>query len=85
MFDKKTVIGQFATSDVDTGSSAVQIAIFTKRIQFLTEHCKIHKKDHATRKSLLNLVNKRRSLLSYVKKKSENKYKEVITKLKLRK
>ena len=85
MFNKKAVISEFATGNADTGSSAVQIAIFTKRIQYLTEHCKTHKKDHATRKSLLSLVSKRRSLLSYIKKKSEDKYKEIITKLKLRK
>jgi small subunit ribosomal protein S15 len=85
MFNKKAIINEFATDKADTGSSAVQIAIFTKRIAYLTEHCKTHKKDHATRRSLLNLVSKRRSLLGYIKKKSEDKYKEVITKLNLRK
>ncbi len=85
MFNKKTIVNEFATSKNDTGSSAVQIAIFTKRIQYLTDHCKTHKKDHATRKSLLNLVSKRRSLLSYVKRKSEDNYKQITTKLKLRK
>jgi small subunit ribosomal protein S15 len=85
MFNKKAVINKFATGEADTGSSNVQIAIFTKRIEYLTEHCKSHKKDHATRKSLIGLVNKRRSLLSYVKKKSDDKYQEIIKKLNLRK
>jgi small subunit ribosomal protein S15 len=85
MFNKKSVISEFATGENDTGSSAVQIAIFTKRIQYLTEHCKTHKKDHATRRSLLGLVSKRRSLLSYIKKRSNDSYKEVIKKLNLRK
>ena len=85
MFNKKATIKAFAKNDADTGSSQVQIAIFTKRIEYLTAHCKIHKKDHATRKSLLALVSKRRSLSAYLKKESAEKYNEVIKKLNLRK
>ncbi len=83
--DKKTeVIKEFATTQGDTGSAQVQVAIFTKRILSLSEHMKQHPKDFASRRGLLAMVSKRRSLLDYMKRKNEASYKEVISKLGLR-
>ncbi len=74
-----------ARTDVDTGSPESQIFFFTKKINFLTEHIKIHKKDFHSRRGLLIMVGKRNRLMSYLKKKSYAKYVEVADKLKLRK
>ena len=82
---KTTLIERFRTHDTDTGSPEVQIAILSERIGELTEHFKTHKKDHASRRGLLMLVSKRRSLLDYLKKYDTEKYKTVITKLGIRK
>lgn len=82
--DKENVINEFKMHDTDTGSPEVQIALLTKRILELTEHLKIHKKDHHSRRGLLKMVGKRRSLLVYVKKNDINKYREIIKKLNLR-
>ena len=82
---KQKVISDFKTHEKDTGSSDVQIALITGRINYLTEHLKKHKKDHSSRRGLLILVGKRRSLLEYLKKTDFNRYKSVIEKLKLRK
>lgn len=82
---KKEVIDSFRKHDTDTGSSEVQIALITERINSLTEHFKKHKKDHHSRRGLLMLVNKRRKLLKYLKSTDNEKYLDVIGKLGLRK
>lgn len=83
---KKTgIIEQFAVKDGDTGSPEVQIALLTERINHLTEHLKIHKKDHHSRRGLLKMVGKRRGLLNYLMKKDIERYREVIKTLNLRK
>ncbi len=83
---KKTeIIEKFKVHPTDTGSSEVQIALLTDRIKYLTEHFKIHKKDHHSRQGLLKLVGQRRSLLDYLKKKDVNKYRVILQELGLRK
>ena len=82
---KKELIEKFKEHEKDTGSSEVQVALMTGRINYLTEHLKIHKKDHSSRRGLIVLVGKRRSLLDYIKKTDFEKYKSVIDSLKLRK
>ena len=82
---KRTVIDHYRTHDTDTGSPEVQIALLSERIGELTEHFKTHKKDHASRRGLLMLVSKRRSLLDYLKKYDSERYKDVISKLGIRK
>ncbi len=69
----------------DTGSADVQIALLTQRINELTEHLKIHKKDHSSRRGLLKMVATRRSLLDYLKDRAADRYQQVLTKLSLRK
>ena len=83
---KKTeIISKFKTHESDTGSPEVQIAILSERIGELTEHFKNHKKDHGSRRGLLMMVGKRRSLLDYLKKNDSDRYREVISKLGIRK
>ena len=82
---KDQVISQFKIHPQDTGSASVQIALLTTRINGLTDHLKGHTKDFSSRVGLLQLVSKRRRLLTYLKKEDLNKYKEVLEKLKLRK
>ncbi|SHM49690.1 SSU ribosomal protein S15P [Caldanaerovirga acetigignens] len=82
---KREIIEKFKIHENDTGSPEVQIAILTERINQLTEHLKIHKKDHHSRRGLLKMVGKRRALLNYLKKKDLERYKNVIEKLELRK
>ena len=83
---KKTeLIERFRTNEKDTGSPEVQIAILSARIGELTEHFKTHKKDHASRRGLLMLVSKRRRLLDYLKTHDSDRYRDVISKLGLRK
>ena len=82
---KSEVIENFRTHDVDTGSPEVQIAILTKRIQYLTDHFKSHAKDHHSRQGLLKMVGKRRRLLDYLKRKNFARYQELIDRLGLRK
>lgn len=83
--DKEKVIGDFKLHDKDTGSASVQVALLTTRINGLTGHLKIHKKDFSSRVGLLQLVSKRRRLLNYLKREEFKKYKEVLAKLNLRK
>lgn len=83
--DKMNIVKEYGSTDVDTGSTEVQIALLSARIADLTEHFKTHKKDHASRRGLLKLVGHRRSLLKYLKKRDLNKYRELIKKLNLRK
>ncbi|THB78934.1 MAG: 30S ribosomal protein S15 [Desulfobulbaceae bacterium] len=82
---KSEIIEKFKTHESDTGSSEVQIALLTDRIQYLTEHFKTHKKDHHSRQGLLKLVGQRRSLLDYLKKKDIAKYRTLIQELGIRK
>ena len=82
---KSAVIEQNKLHDGDTGSPEVQIAILTRRINDLTEHLKIHKKDHHSRRGLLKMVGHRRGMLNYLKKKDIERYRATIAKLGIRK
>jgi len=82
---KQTIIADNARASGDTGSPEVQVAILTERIVNLTEHFKLHHKDNHSRRGLLQMVNKRRSLLDYLKKKDVERYNALIQKLGLRK
>ena len=82
---KSQIIEKFKRSENDTGSPEVQIAILTERINELTEHFKVHKKDNHSRTGLLKMVGKRRNLLNYLAKKDINRYREVVKELGLRK
>jgi small subunit ribosomal protein S15 len=83
--EKEKIISDFETHAGDTGSPEVQIAILTKRINDLTEHLKIHRKDHASRRGLLQMVGTRTALLKYISKKDVSRYQAVISRLGLRK
>ena len=82
---KQSLIGQYRAHATDTGSPEVQIALLSERIGQLTEHFKTHQKDHGSRRGLLMLVSKRRSLLDYLKKYDSERYKTVVQRLGLRK
>ena len=82
---KKELVEEHSRGDNDTGSPEVQVAILTERINNLTPHFKEHAKDNHSRLGLLKMVNKRRTLLSYLRKKEESRYLEIIAKLGLRK
>ena len=82
---KNKVISDFKTHKADTGSPEVQIALLTRRIDELTEHLKVHRKDHASRRGLLKMVGTRSALLKYVSKKDVNRYRKIISRLGLRK
>ena len=82
---KQEVINTYKREEKDTGSPEVQIALLTERINELTEHLKIHKKDNHSRRGLLKMVGKRRNLLNYLAKKDINRYREIVEKLGLRK
>jgi small subunit ribosomal protein S15 len=81
---KMELIEQFKRHESDTGSPEVQVGLLTHRIQYLTEHLKIHQKDHHSRRGLLMLVGRRRRLLNYVKSKDVKRYREIIENLGLR-
>lgn len=81
---KQEIISSFKLHDSDTGSPEVQIAILTERIIYLTEHFKVHKKDHHSRRGLLKIVGQRRRLLDYLKKKDVERYRVIIAKLGIR-
>jgi small subunit ribosomal protein S15 len=81
---KKDVVGEFGRSDADTGSSQVQIALLTKRIDQLTEHLRTHKKDHHSRRGLLMMVGRRRRLLDYLQRQDLEGYRKLIKDLGLR-
>lgn len=83
--DKKKLIDQFKLHDADTGSPEVQVGLLTHRISYLTDHLKVHKKDHHSRRGLLMLVGRRRRLLNYVKHKDINRYRAIIETLGLKK
>lgn len=82
---KQEIVKEFQRKDGDTGSSEVQIALLTYRINGLTEHFKAHSKDHHSRRGLLKMVSKRRRLLSYLRSTNLNLYRDVIKRLGLRK
>ncbi|HHX03405.1 MAG TPA: 30S ribosomal protein S15 [Tissierellia bacterium] len=82
---KQEIISQFKAHDNDSGSSRVQVAVLTARINELNEHLKVHPKDHHTRRGLLKLVGRRRNLLNYVRNKDIEEYRALIEQLKLRK
>lgn len=82
---KGKIINDFEVHEGDTGSPDVQIALLTERINELTEHLKTHKKDHASRRGLLKMVGTRSALLKYVSKKDPARYRQIITRLGLRK
>jgi small subunit ribosomal protein S15 len=83
--EKTAAVESQRTHDRDTGSSEVQIAILTKRITSLTDHFKTHKKDHHSRRGLLQMVGRRRKLLDYIRRRDEAKYQSVIAALGIRK
>ena len=83
--EKEKIISDFERHKGDTGSPEVQIALLTTRINELTEHLKIHRKDHASRRGLLKMVGTRSALLKYVSKKDVKRYREIISRLGLRK
>ncbi|MDY6913916.1 MAG: 30S ribosomal protein S15 [Planctomycetota bacterium] len=82
---KKGIVAEHRRHEYDTGSSEVQIALLTARINHLTEHLKTHKKDHASRRGLLKMVGKRSSLLKYLSNTAPERYAQIIGKLGLRK
>jgi len=81
---KEELIKTYQVHESDTGSPEVQIAILTERINYLNEHLKINKKDHHSRRGLLKMVGQRRALLDYLKKKDFDRYRNIVTKLGLR-
>ena len=81
---KQDIITNFKLHEKDTGSPEVQIALLTERITYLTEHFKVHKKDHHSRRGLLKIVGQRRRLLDYLKSKNVDRYKAVIERLGIR-
>jgi small subunit ribosomal protein S15 len=81
---KRELIQEFQSKDGDTGSPAVQIALLTERINQLNEHLKQHKKDHHSRRGLLQLVGKRKRLLTYLREKDIERYRQLIARLNLR-
>lgn len=82
--EKTTIIVEYSTHEGDTGSPEVQIALLSARINQLTEHLKIHKKDHHSRRGLLMMVGQRRRLLNYLSKKDIERYRSVVARLGLR-
>lgn len=82
--EKRKIVEDYRRADADTGSPEVQVALLTARIQQLTEHFKEHKHDHHSRRGLVRMVNSRRKLLDYLKRKDLDRYRELITRLGLR-
>ncbi len=82
---KQDLIAKYRLHESDTGSPEVQIALLTERINYLTEHLKEHKKDHHSRRGLLKMVGQRRGLLNYLKNIDAERYRTILSKLKLRK
>ena len=82
---KNEIVAKFKQHENDTGSPEVQIALLTERILYLTEHFKTHAKDHHSRRGLLQLVSQRRGLLDYLRKKSVDRYRKIISELGIRK
>ncbi len=83
--EKRAIYKEFGGSEENPGSVVAQVAVLTKRINYLSGHLKVHKKDHVTRRSLLKMVGRRKRLLTYIKRKDIVKYRNLIAKLGLRK
>ncbi len=83
--EKQDIIKKFGKGDADTGSTEVQVALLTERINHLTEHFKVHKKDFAGRRGLLRMVGQRRNLLNYLRRVNIERYRAIISELGLRK
>ena len=81
---KLEIIKEYQLSETDTGSPEVQIAVFTEQIKDLTEHLKVHKKDHASRRGLFMMIGQRKRLLNYLQKKDIERYRSLIKKLNIR-
>jgi len=81
---KEKIVGDYKTHGNDTGSSQVQIALLTQRIQELTEHFKVHSKDNHSKRGLLKMISRRRKLLDYLRKRDIDQYHQIIQKLGLR-
>lgn len=84
MKDTETIVEEFGTHETDTGSPEVQVALLTERINHLTGHLKVHKKDHHSRRGLLMMVGKRRRLLTYLHNQDVERYRSLIARLGLR-
>ena len=84
MTEKQQIISDYRAHETDTGSSEVQIALLTERISHLTEHLKMHKGDHHTRRGLMKLIGQRRRLLDYVQRGNVERYRELIGRLGIR-
>jgi len=84
MRTKEEIIAEYKLNDGDTGSPEIQVALITERVRHLTEHLKVHKKDHASRRGLLMLVGQRSRLLRYVRGKDRNRYLSLIQRLGIR-
>jgi len=82
--DKQSIIGKFKIHEEDSGSPEVQVALLTERIRYLTEHFRVHKRDHASRRGLLRMVGQRRRLLDYLKATEVDRYRKIIKELGLR-
>lgn len=82
--DKQAMVAKFGDAETDTGKTEVQIALLTARINYLTDHLRVHKKDHHSRRGLLKLVGQRRRLLNYLIKKDITRYRKVIKELGIR-
>lgn len=82
---KQAILKDYGSNDQDTGSTEVQIALITQRIRNLTEHFRVHKKDHNSRRGLLKLVGQRRRLLNYLRREDIERYRSILKKLDLRK
>jgi len=85
MIDKKAIVEKYGRNESDTGSPEVQVALLTARINHLTEHLKVHKKDHHSRRGLLMMVGQRKGLINYIKERDVVKYRELIAELGIRK
>ena len=84
MPDKSSTIAEYRLHETDTGSPEVQIALLTERIALLTEHLKLHKGDHHTRRGLMKIIGRRRRLLDYVRKNDVERYRSIIGRLGIR-
>lgn len=82
---KATLIEKYRQSAADTGSPEVQIALLSERITYLTEHMRLHRKDYASRRGLIMMVNRRRRLLDYLNRRAPERYREIVERLSLRK
>jgi small subunit ribosomal protein S15 len=82
--DKQSIIGKFKIHEEDSGSPEVQVALLTERIRYLTDHFRVHKRDHASRRGLLRMVGQRRRLLDYLKATEVERYRKIVKELGLR-